>query len=111
MQFAQANAQTKNCKRACFAYADKNCFLKISQRFKKIKIHRHTARQTQHTMTQKLNINKTYSDTVDRRPAGNSTYKKLAVQWLNEVQFFNQTFVQVDSFVLRNRQLLIAARR
>jgi hypothetical protein len=41
----------------------------------------------------------------------NSTYKKLAVQWLNEVQFFNQTFVQVDSFVLRNRQLLIAAKR
>lgn len=28
-----------------------------------------------------------------------STYKKLAVQWLNQVQFFNQTFVQVDSFV------------
>jgi hypothetical protein len=48
---------------------------------------------------------------VDRRPAYNSTYKKLAVQWLNEVQFFNQTFVQVDSFVLRNRQLLIAAKR
>jgi hypothetical protein len=41
----------------------------------------------------------------------NSTYKKLAVQWLNEVQFFNQTFVQVESFVLRNRQLLIAAKR
>lgn len=41
----------------------------------------------------------------------NSTYKKLAVQWLNEVQFFNQTFVQVDSFVLQNRQLLIAANR
>jgi hypothetical protein len=78
---------------------------------KKIKIHQHTARQTQQTMTQKLNIDKTYSDTMDRRPAGNSTYKKLAVQWLNEVQFFNQTFVQVDSFVLRNRQLLIAAKR
>jgi hypothetical protein len=46
-----------------------------------------------------------------RSPACNSTYKKLAVQWLNEVQFFNQTFVQVDSFVLRNRQLLIAAKR
>jgi hypothetical protein len=42
---------------------------------------------------------------------GNSTYKKLAVQWLNEVQYFNQTFVQDDSFVLRNRQLLIAAKR
>jgi hypothetical protein len=46
-----------------------------------------------------------------RITAGNSTYKKLAVQWLNEVQFFNQTFVQVESFLLRNRQLLIAANR
>ena len=46
-----------------------------------------------------------------RSTGGNSTYKKLAVQWLNEVQFFNQTFVQVESFVLRNRQLLIAAKR
>ena len=45
------------------------------------------------------------------KPAHNSTYKKLAVQWLNEVQFFNQSFVQVESFVLRNRQLLIAANR
>jgi hypothetical protein len=49
--------------------------------------------------------------TKEGNTAGNSTYKKLAVQWLNEVQFFNQTFVQVDSFVLRNRQLLIAAKR
>ena len=39
-------------------------------------------------------------------PAYNSTYKKLAVQWLNEVQFFNLTFVQVDSFVLRNANFL-----
>jgi len=52
-----------------------------------------------------------FSYSVDRRPACNSSYKKLAVQWLNEVPFFNQTFVQVDSFVLRNRQLLIAAKR
>jgi hypothetical protein len=86
-------------------------FLKSFQRYKKIKIHRHTARQTQQTMTRKLNIDKAYSDTKDRRPAGNCTYKKLAVQWLNEVQFFNQNFVQVDSFVLRNCQLLIAAKR
>jgi hypothetical protein len=78
---------------------------------KKIKIHQHTARHTQQTITSKLNINKAYNDTVDRRPAGNSTYKKLAVQWSNEVQFFNQTLVQVESFVLRNRQLLIAANR
>ena len=111
LQFAQANAQTKNCKRACFANADKIVFKKFPNASKKIKTHRDTARQTQQTMTRKLKINKTYSDTVDRRPAGNSTYKKLAFQWLNEVPFFNQTFVQVDSFVLRNRQLLIAANR
>ena len=48
---------------------------------------------------------------MTRKTSHNSTYKKLAVQWLNEVQFFNQNFVQVDSFVLRNRQLLIAAKR
>jgi hypothetical protein len=46
-----------------------------------------------------------------KTPADNSSYKKLAVQWLNEVQFFNQNFVQVESFVLQNRQLLIAANR
>ena len=45
------------------------------------------------------------------RAAANSGFKKLAVQWLIEVQFFNQTFVQVDSFVLRNRQLLKPANR
>jgi hypothetical protein len=42
---------------------------------------------------------------------GNSGFKKLAVQWLNQVQYFNQTFVQFDSFVLRNRQLLKPAKR
>ena len=52
-----------------------------------------------------------YKTDERRKPAHNSTYKKLAVQWLNEVQFFNQTFVQVDSLVVQNRQLLIAANR
>jgi hypothetical protein len=61
-------------------------------------------------MTQKLNIDYGLQTQWTRTPAPNSTYKKLAVQWLNEVQFFNQTFVQVDSFVLRNRQLLIAGK-
>jgi hypothetical protein len=62
-------------------------------------------------MTQKLNIDKTYSDTVVRRPAGNSTYKKLAVQWLNEALCFVSSSVLADSLVLRNRQLLVAANR
>jgi len=41
----------------------------------------------------------------------NSTYKKLAVQWLNEALCFVSSFVVADSFVLRNRQLLVAANR
>jgi len=46
-----------------------------------------------------------------RSPAHNSTYKKLAVQWLNEALCFVSSFVVVESFVLRNRQLLVAAKR
>jgi hypothetical protein len=42
---------------------------------------------------------------------GNSTYKKLAVQWLNEVLCFVSSSVVADSFRLRNRQLLVAAKR
>ena len=48
---------------------------------------------------------------IERRPAANSTYKKLAVQWLNEVLCFVSSSVVADSFVLRNRQLLVAAKR
>jgi len=45
-------------------------------------------------------------------PTGtNITYKKLAVQWLNEALCFVSSFVVADSFVLRNRQLLVAANR
>jgi hypothetical protein len=48
---------------------------------------------------------------MKRSPAYNSTYKKLAVQWLNEALCFVSSFVVADSFVLRNRQLLVAAKR
>jgi hypothetical protein len=49
---------------------------------------------------------------VDKRKTGyNSTYNKLAVQWLNEALYFVSNFVVADSFVLRNRQLLVAAKR
>jgi hypothetical protein len=44
-------------------------------------------------------------------PAHNRTYKKLAVQFLNEALCFVSSFVVTDSFVLRNRQLLVAANR
>jgi hypothetical protein len=102
LQFAQANAQAKNCKRACFATADKIVFKKFPNASKKIKIHQHTARQTQQTMTQKLNIDKAYNDTVDRRPAGNRRLAKKRVQCLNEALCFVSSSVLADSFVLRN---------
>ena len=47
----------------------------------------------------------------ERKPAHNSTYNKLAVLWLNEALHFVSSFVVADSFVLRNRQLLVAANR
>jgi hypothetical protein len=49
--------------------------------------------------------------TVDRAPAGNSSYKKLAVPWLNELWCFVSSSVLADGFVLLNRQLLVAANR
>jgi len=45
------------------------------------------------------------------KTAYNSTYKKLAVQWLNEALCFVSSFVVAESFRLRNRQLLVAANR
>lgn len=41
----------------------------------------------------------------------NSTYPKVAVQWLNQALCFYQIFCLVDSEVLRNRHLRVAAKR
>ncbi len=41
----------------------------------------------------------------------NSTYPKVAVQWLNQAVCFYQSFCLVDSEVLRNRHLRVAAKR
>ena len=43
--------------------------------------------------------------------ATNSTYPKVAVKWLNQALCFYQNLCLVDSEVLRNRQLLVAAKR
>ncbi len=45
------------------------------------------------------------------RAAGNIGFKKLAVQWLNEHSTSHQHLWWLDSFVLRNRQLLKPAKR
>jgi len=46
-----------------------------------------------------------------RKTAYNSTYPKVAVQWLNQALCFYQSFCLVDSEVLRNRHLRVAAKR
>lgn len=48
---------------------------------------------------------------IERTTGYNSTYKKLAVQWLNEALCFVSSSLLADSLVLRNRQLLVAANR
>jgi len=93
LQFAQAIAQTKNCKRACFANEDKIVFKKFPNASKKIKIHRHTARQTQQTMTRIINTDKAYNDTVDRRPAGNKVLPKAGVTGFYDTLVLNRTLV------------------
>ena len=81
LQATQANAHTKACKRVC--------------------PHNRTRTvQTRHDRP-----------LTERRAATNSTYKKLAVQWLNEALCFVSSSVLADSLVLRNRQLLVAANR
>ena len=39
----------------------------------------------------------------------NSSYPKVAVQWLNQALYFYQSFCLVDSEVLRNRHLRVAS--
>lgn len=110
-QAPQADTQAKACQRVCLSHAEKKK-LKIpfpSKNFKNANTQSDI--KTFGQLVAKLNKNKGCKTRTTRTPACNSTYKKLAVQWLNEVQLFNQAFVQVDSFVLRNRQLLIAAKR
>jgi len=46
-----------------------------------------------------------------RKTSYNSTYPKVAVQWLNQALCFYQSLCLVDSEVLRNRHLRVAAKR
>jgi len=48
---------------------------------------------------------------VDRRPACNRRLAKKWVHCLNEALCFVSSFVVAESLVLRNRQLLVAAKR
>ncbi len=46
-----------------------------------------------------------------RTPATNSTYPKVAVQWLNQASCFYQSLCTFDNEVLRNRHLWVAVKR
>ena len=45
------------------------------------------------------------------KTTANSTYLKVAIQWLNQALCFYQSFCLVDSEMLRNRYLRVAANR
>ena len=53
----------------------------------------------------------TTKPTVERSTGYNSTYPKVAVQWLNQALCFYQSFCLTDSESLRNRHLRVAAKR
>jgi hypothetical protein len=48
---------------------------------------------------------------MTRKTAYNSTYPKVAVQWLNQALCFYKSLCLVDNEVLRNRHLRVAAKR
>jgi hypothetical protein len=67
--------------------------------------------QTNPTKTVKLNNDNGLQKRWTRTPAGNSVLPQLAVTCKIEAECSYQTFVQVDSVVLRNRQLRQHANR
>jgi peptidylamidoglycolate lyase len=67
--------------------------------------------QTNPTKTVKLNNDNGLQTRWTRTPAGNSVLPQLAVTCKIEAECSYQTFVQVDSEVLRNRQLRQHAKR
>ena len=66
---------------------------------------------TNPTKRVKLNNDNCLQTLWTRTPAGNSVLPQLAVTCKIEVECYYQTFVQVDSEVLRNRQLRQHAKR
>jgi hypothetical protein len=90
------------------SHADKIELKKISSSSENKK---YATAQPDTTKTVKRSIDNGLQGRKTRTTGYNSTYKKLAVQWLNEVLCFVSSSVVADSFRLRNRQLLVAANR
>jgi hypothetical protein len=62
-------------------------------------------------MTRKLNIDKGYSETTDRRPAGNSLFAKAGVSCFYEREVLNSSFVLLMKFSAEKPRLRKAANR
>ena len=71
----------------------------------------HSRHQNRWTETAKTFTGQGLTMTKDRRPACNSVLPQLAVTCKIEAKCSYQTFVQIDSVVLRNRQLRQHANR
>ncbi len=90
------------------SHADKIELKKISSPSENKK---YATAQTNTTKTVKLNNDNGLHTRWTRTPAGNSVLPQLAVTCKIEAECSYQTFVQVDSEVLRNRQLRQHANR
>ena len=113
LQAATSNAETKACKRVFFSPPQEKLKNKKFPTLQKNKTSFHHTVQTLTDIALKVNrFEKSMCklDTLplrtNRRASGNSGFKKLAVQCLNERLCFILSAVLADSFVLRNRQLL-----
>ncbi len=108
---AQDNRTNPSCSKSVPVPHRKNYFLKFPALLKIFKPTTHSRHENSWTETAKT---QTYSDmtiTVDRRLAYNSVLPKLAVTWKIEAECSYQTFVQVDSEVLRNHHVRQARNR
>jgi hypothetical protein len=118
LQFAQGNRTNQKLQESIFSPTQEK--LK-NKKFPTLQKNKTSFHRTMQTLTDiALNVNRfgqsvckpdTSTLRTDRRASGNSGFKKLAVQWLNEHLCFVLSVVLADSFMLRNRQLLKPAKR
>ena len=107
---SRTSPSTDQCLQKSFhlSHADKIELKKISSPSENKK---YATAQPNTTMTVKLNNDNGLQTRWTRTPAGNSVLPQLAVTCKIEAECYYQTFVQVDSEVLRNRQLRQHAKR
>ena len=118
LQFAQGNRTNQKLQESIFSSTQEKLKNKIFPTLQKNRTSFHRTLQT--LKETDLNANcfgksgyklDTSTLRTDRRASGNSGFKKLAVQWLIEHFTSHQHLWWLDSFVLRNRQLLKPAKR